>query len=417
MDLTPPALTRSPSSPAHTYCPSESSYPSPGLVEQQYKISSIYGDQSCAVTPPMDHENSLPPLDSMSQADWNSTVIHHPMSSASSMPNILSAEYDSFNSYSYGHDVYHHGHAHTHSIHTSTPPPTGSAPRSPALAPRTSMPYTPATSVPGSMTPRVKMETASEYGGHSMEASQYPSPRSVHTSYPADNGPYTGSSTGYLSDSGSSATWHKPDYHPVEPEQFYPGPPGPQASAFLHDARRQYRVQRPRRAPRRLTTKEEANFVCEVKGCGKMFSRSYNFKAHMETHDEKREYPFPCNVPDCNKKFVRKTDLQRHHQSVHMKERNHKCDYCSRMFARKDTLRRHMEDGCSKRFDIGTLDLRTDAYDSLHRPMAPMGHMIPPSGGLPPMAIPPLCSTNVLGSMPPGIRREPEHSQMHSWGR
>ncbi len=50
---------------------------------------------------------------------------------------------------------------------------------------------------------------------------------------------------------------------------------------------------RPKRAPRRLTTKEEANFQCEVKGCGKLFSRSYNFKAHMETHDENRDYPFP----------------------------------------------------------------------------------------------------------------------------
>lgn len=341
MDLTPPpALTRSPSSPANTYCPSERSsldYPSPGLVEQQYKISSIYGDQSCGVTPPMEPETSLPPLDSMNQHDWNSTTVIHPVSSASGMPSILSSEYDSFGGYPYGHDVYHaHPASQAHSIHTSTPPPTGSAPRSPAAPSRTSMPYTPATSVPGSLTPRVKMEGGSEYS-QSMEASHYPSPRSVHTSYASDSGPYTNTSGGYLSDNGS-ATWHKPEFQPVEPESFYPGPPPPQPS-FL-DARRQYRVTRPRRAPRRLTTKEEANFQCEVKGCGKLFSRSYNFKAHMETHDEKREYPFPCPVNDCNKKFVRKTDLQRHHQSVHMRERNHKCDYCGRMFARKDTLRR-----------------------------------------------------------------------------
>lgn len=99
---------------------------------------------------------------------------------------------------------------------------------------------------------------------------------------------------------------------------------------------------RSKRAPRKLTTKEEANFQCDVEGCGKLFSRSYNFKAHMETHDEKREYHFPCQVEACTKKFVRKTDLQRHHQSVHVKERNHKCDYCARMFARKDTLRRYV---------------------------------------------------------------------------
>ena len=93
------------------------------------------------------------------------------------------------------------------------------------------------------------------------------------------------------------------------------------------------------RPARKLSTNEDANFQCKVEGCGKIFGRSYNFKAHMETHDGSREYPFPCPLKDCNKKFVRKTDLQRHHQSVHMKQRNHRCDYCSRYFARKDTLR------------------------------------------------------------------------------
>ena len=96
------------------------------------------------------------------------------------------------------------------------------------------------------------------------------------------------------------------------------------------------------RQPRKLTSKEDANYQCTVKGCGKFFGRSYNFKAHMETHDSAREYPFPCPIKDCSKKFVRKTDLQRHHQSVHMKQRNHQCDYCGRFFARKDTLRRYV---------------------------------------------------------------------------
>jgi hypothetical protein len=85
-----------------------------------------------------------------------------------------------------------------------------------------------------------------------------------------------------------------------------------------------------------------------------------------------------------------------------------------------------MEDGCSKRFDIGTLDLRAESYDGMHpsaRSMAPpMGHLIPPPGGLPPMAIPPLCGPSLLGSMAPSMRpREPlaagDHSQGHNWGR
>ncbi|KAK3315208.1 hypothetical protein B0H66DRAFT_336627 [Apodospora peruviana] len=422
MDLSPPSLTRSPSSPSNTYCPSERSsldYPSPSLVDhQQYKISSIYGEPPCSVTSSMDPETHLPPLESLGQSEWNSTTVIHPASSASGMPSILSGEYDTFGSYPYTHDVYHphHSAGHAHSIHTSTPPPTSAVNRSPI--PSASR-YTSNTSVPGSLTPRVKMETANEYG-QSLEVSHYPSPRSVHASYPSDSGAYTSTSGGYMSDGGSSG-WHKSDYQPVEPDQFYPGP-GAQASAFLQDGRRPYRVARPRRTQRRLTTKEEANFQCEVKGCGKLFSRSYNFKAHMETHDEKREYPFPCPVSDCNKKFVRKTDLQRHHQSVHMKERNHKCDYCGRLFARKDTLRRHMEDGCSKRFDIGTLDLRSDAYESMNpsaRSMSgPMGHLVTPQGGLPPMAIPPLGSSSVLSSMP---RRDllsgGDHGPSHGWGR
>ncbi|KAK4185194.1 hypothetical protein QBC35DRAFT_390015 [Podospora australis] len=128
-----------------------------------------------------------------------------------------------------------------------------------------------------------------------------------------------------------------------------------------NNPRRQYRAQTPRRASRRLTTKEEASFVCEVEGCFKMFSRSHHFEAHMKTHDEKRDYPFPCTIADCNKKFVCRTDLQRHHQAAHMKERLHRCDYCARLFARKDTLRRHVEDGCSKRFDLGELNLKQDS--------------------------------------------------------
>ncbi|KAK0635093.1 hypothetical protein B0T17DRAFT_502675 [Bombardia bombarda] len=424
MDLSPPSLTRSPSSPSNTYCPSERSsldYPSPGLVEQQYKITSIY-DPPCSVNHHMDPETHLPPLDSMGSSDWSNTTVIHPASSASGMPSILSGEYEQFGYHPYSHDVYHHGHGHghAHSISSSTPPPSGGSSRSPIPTSTRTLSFPSNTSVPGSLTPRVKMETASEYG-HAMEVQHYPSPRSVHASYPSDGGAYTSTSGGYLSDGGSSS-WHKSDYQPVEQhDQYYPGP-GAQASAFLQDGRRSYRVQRPRRPPRRLTTKEEANFQCEVKGCGKLFGRSYNFKAHMETHDEKREYPFPCNVNDCNKKFVRKTDLQRHHQSVHMKERNHKCDYCSRLFARKDTLRRHMEDGCSKRFDIGTLDLQSNGYDlNTTRTMSgPMGHLVAPTGGLPPMAIPPLGS-NMLTTMPPSMRGRDlltggDHSN-HGWGR
>lgn len=93
---------------------------------------------------------------------------------------------------------------------------------------------------------------------------------------------------------------------------------------------------------RQRTTPEEATHECRV--CGKLFKRSYNWKSHMETHNPERKYPHPCtamigNQP-CMKKFQRKTDLDRHVDSVHLKARNHQCDLCGNRFARRDTLRR-----------------------------------------------------------------------------
>lgn len=90
---------------------------------------------------------------------------------------------------------------------------------------------------------------------------------------------------------------------------------------------------------RKLTSKEDANFRCHVEGCGKLFSRSYNFKAHMETHDKSRDLPFPCIVESCDKKFGMETDLARHHQIVHAVQQNRR-ENCSWSFAREATLRR-----------------------------------------------------------------------------
>ena len=92
--------------------------------------------------------------------------------------------------------------------------------------------------------------------------------------------------------------------------------------------------------PRIITTREDGNYECTVEGCGKLFNRSYNYRAHIETHDSERFLPFICELPGCMKRFRRKTDLQRHHQSVHIKQKNHQCEYCGRFFSRKDSLGR-----------------------------------------------------------------------------
>ncbi|KAI4863691.1 hypothetical protein F4820DRAFT_449756 [Hypoxylon rubiginosum] len=411
MDLSPPSLTRSPASPPSTNCSGSPTldYPSPDFVDPIFKIASMY-EQSCASMPSnMDSEHSLPPLDVMASAGWSGTALIHP-NSTSGAPNVLPADYDPFAHYeqsmhaSYSHEMYPSHPAHASVLSNGSPPPMSST-RSPDQSSRHAFSYSHSVSP----IPRIKMENAAAAAaaaaadyGDGPELTQYPSPRSAHA-LSLETGSYgsAAGSSGYLSDV-PSGTWPKSEYPSLESDAYYGGPNG-SGTSFSQD-RRQLRVPRAqRRQTRKLTTKEEANFQCEVKGCGKLFSRSYNFKAHMETHDEKREYPFPCTVPDCNKKFVRKTDLQRHNQSVHMKEKNHRCDYCGRMFARKDTLRRHMEDGCSKRFDLGTLDLRAEGYDSYPTPtrtLGSTGHLAAPVAQLPPMTMSQAGSSGLLAPMP-----------------
>ncbi|GAB7343206.1 hypothetical protein MBLNU457_1271t1 [Dothideomycetes sp. NU457] len=104
------------------------------------------------------------------------------------------------------------------------------------------------------------------------------------------------------------------------------------------------------RQKRSYTTEATAKCRCDL--CGKLFQRTYNLKAHQDTHNPARKVPFECSVPDCNKKFVRRTDLERHFQSVHVKTKGFSCPMCNAAFARKDTCRRHIEDGCSHRREM-----------------------------------------------------------------
>ncbi|TGZ82386.1 hypothetical protein EX30DRAFT_183858 [Ascodesmis nigricans] len=136
---------------------------------------------------------------------------------------------------------------------------------------------------------------------------------------------------------------------PLYDESIFTSPTGPrhapQAAYDLDEAALEEEI-RPRKK-RQMTTKENANFQCEL--CQQYFSREYNYKNHMLTHNPNRDRPHACTFPGCSSTFVRKTDLARHVAGVHEKRKDHQCPRCGEGFPRKDTMRRHVEGGCRRR--------------------------------------------------------------------
>jgi hypothetical protein len=361
MDLTPQSA-RSPKSP-YRY-PSNPQplyeYPSPAQSDSRYKSTDSLqglGVYSGAMSGSTVENSSSVTHDQSSTATnaWPTTALQHRITpgSSHSTPNILSAEYDPFAPFhppassSFTHDIYSAQTAEVAVLPASPVPSANTSQRSSFSSAPTSEIFTQASSI-HSYTPRIKMEEPSDYSTGS-ESMMLSSPQLNHGLLVTSASSYPGSleATFY-----HDQDWSRGEYSNHHDLPSISSLPIPQygsrsesqdrASSGSQDQRRTPSTIARTRQPRKLTTKEDANFQCHVKGCGKLFGRSYNFKAHMETHDATREYPFPCPLKDCNKKFVRKTDLQRHHQSVHMKQRNHRCDYCSRNFARKDTLRRYI---------------------------------------------------------------------------
>lgn len=75
-------------------------------------------------------------------------------------------------------------------------------------------------------------------------------------------------------------------------------------------------------------------FRCEH--CSKTFTRLYNLKSHMVTHD--RTMSFSCNI--CKRAFARKSDAKRH-MRTHSGEKSWVCGGCLMSFSRKDILNSH----------------------------------------------------------------------------
>jgi hypothetical protein len=360
MELTPQS-SRSPASPfRYPQTPQPLyEYPSPAQSDSRYRSTDSLpglGIYSCPMPTAAVEEGEVLHAQGPASAGWPTAAPNHHQNHSrnhiSPRPQATSGEYDPFAPFpppvtaAYVHDIYATQSAELTALPASPVPSGNSSQRSSFSSTPASEVFTQAGSV-HAYTPQVKMEDHHpEYvtGGIIMS-----SPQMAHNLLGPSANPYPGSIEATFYPDPAGLGWSK-EYPASQDLPSISALPLPsyarksssqeQAPTRPHDPRRVPSTVVRTRQPRRLTTKEDANFQCHVKGCGKLFGRSYNFKAHMETHDSSREYPFPCPLKDCTKKFVRKTDLQRHHQSVHMKQRNHRCDFCSRFFARKDTLRR-----------------------------------------------------------------------------
>ncbi|XP_030635704.1 zinc finger protein PLAG1 [Chanos chanos] len=88
---------------------------------------------------------------------------------------------------------------------------------------------------------------------------------------------------------------------------------------------------------KRVEGKGRKNFPCQM--CEKAFNSLEKLKVHSYSHTGER--PYCCTHTDCTKAFVSKYKLLRH-MATHSPEKTHKCNYCEKMFHRKDHLKNHL---------------------------------------------------------------------------
>ncbi|KAF9928691.1 hypothetical protein FBU30_002162 [Linnemannia zychae] len=86
-------------------------------------------------------------------------------------------------------------------------------------------------------------------------------------------------------------------------------------------------------------TIEKRMHPCTFEGCDKSFTRAFNLRSHVNTHNGER--PHKCPEPGCDWDFVRRHDLDRHVKSKHLANKPYACSHCTSRFGRSDALQRH----------------------------------------------------------------------------
>ena len=89
----------------------------------------------------------------------------------------------------------------------------------------------------------------------------------------------------------------------------------------------------------RATLEEQRPHVCRIGECQERFVQAGHRDSHELTHTGQKQHI--CTLGDCTRSFSRPDDLKAHEDIVHLGMPGHKCNVCSRTFARKANLITH----------------------------------------------------------------------------